>query len=442
MKAPTFRTFRSLICLALGAGAFALATPALARPARVAVLPFQGPSAERLRGAVVSKLSNTCEVVSLTDIRRAAASVKRQMGPNALWQVVSRKLNLSAVIKGQVTAGRRWQARLIVNQASSGISVGSVVISEPRPADLIREVARTAPPRLVSLVRRTQSGAAGPMARRPLPPSRASAGAAPLAESGNAPSDDEEAVETAVASASRAAGVQPPLLEASVGPRAIFRALTFADNYSGVPGYRLPGAAGMAAEVALYPAARMDVDSWVRNLGFVGALESSLGATTDGPDGSGPTPTGHRAYSVGLRSRIPLPIATVVLGADYGEQHFSLQLPGDVLSPEAHYGFVRPNVAGRLALGRISFTLSAGYLHVLEVSGITGPNGFPNASVRGGDAGVMLGYAFDQEMQVQLGADYRRYAYNMNAKMGDALTVGGALDEYFGLTAQFTYRFR
>ena len=30
----------------------------------------------------------------------------------------------------------------------------------------------------------------------------------------------------------------------------------------------------------------------------------------------------------------------------------------------------------------------------------------------------------------------------MNAKMGDALVVGGALDEYFGLTALFKYRFR
>jgi hypothetical protein len=453
MKAPTFRT---LICLALAAGAFMLATPALARPARIAVLPFQGPAAERLRGAVVNKLSNDCEVVPLTEIRRAAASVKRPMGPSALWQVVSRRLNLSAVIKGQVSAGRRWQARLIVNQAGSGVSVGSVVISEPRPADLIREVARSAPRRLVSLVRRTQGGGGmtrGSTARRPvaaLPDDRAAdtsdasgtaGGAEPLAPRERMVGDDEEAVESVAASGPRAAASRPPMLEASVGPRAIFRALTFADNYSAVPGYRLPGAAGVAAEVAFYPAAQMNVDSWLQNLGVRGSMETSLGATTDGPDGNAMA-TGHRAYAVGLRSRLPLPIATVLLGADYGEQHFSLQIPGNVLSPEAHYGFVRPNAAGRLSLGRISFALSVGYLHILGASGINGPDGFPNASIRGGDAGVTLGYAIDREMQVQLGADYRRYAYDMNAQMGDALVVGGALDEYFGLTALFTYRFR
>jgi hypothetical protein len=452
MKAPTFRTVpvRQLICLALAAGALLPAMPALARNARVAVLPFQGPSAGRLRGAVVTQLAGDCEIVPLTEIRRTAARVRRPIGPAALWQVVARKLNLAAVIKGEVTSGRRWQARMIVNQAGSGASVGSVVISDRRSADLIREAARTAPPQLLSLVRKTQS-AGGAAGRAPAVAdtgdsdvsAAAAAGAPePLGRREGVESVDSESVESVVASAPRLAPATPPMLEVSVGPRAIFRSLTFVDNYSAVPGYRLPGAAGIAAEVAFYPAAHMGVDGWLRNLGLVGVMESSLGATTDGPAGVGPMPTQHRAYTVGARSRMPVSVATVILGADYGEQHFSLQLPGGVLAPEVHYGFFRPSVAGRLALGHFSFVVSAGYLHILGTAGLTGPEGFPRASIRGGDAGVTLGYAIDKQMQVQLGADYRRYAYDMHAQMGDKLVVGGALDEYFGLTAMFTYRFR
>ena len=86
--------------------------------------------------------------------------------------------------------------------------------------------------------------------------------------------------------------------------------------------------------------------------------------------------------------------------------------------------------------------LSGGYLHILDAAGLTAAGRFPNATIRGGDAGATIGYAFDRGLQVQLGADYRRYAYTMNAQQNDALVVGGALDEYFGLTALLTYRFR
>ena len=423
MKAPTFRT-RSLICLALAAGAFMLASPALAKPARIAVLPFQGPSAERLRGAVVNKLSSSYEVVSLTEIRRAAASVTRPMGPAALWQVVSRRLDLSAVIKGQVTAGRRWQARLIVNQASSGVSVGSVVISEPRSADLIREVARTAPARLVSLVRRTHGGGAtarGSAARRPVAAladdrapdagdrSGTARAAEPLARREGMAGDDEDAVESLVASGSRAATSRPPMLEASVGPRAIFRALTFADNYSAVPGYRLPGAAGIAAEVAFYPAAQMNVDSWLQNLGLHGMIRDLAGRHHRRPRRKrhGHRPPGlhrgraqpaaaadrHRDARGGLRR-------AALLAAD-PRQRALARGPLRLRAPQ------RRRTAGPgphllRSFGRLpAHPRRSRHQRAQRV---------PQRQHPRRRCGRELGYAFDRDMQVQLGADYRRYA--------------------------------
>jgi hypothetical protein len=449
MKAPPIRIARPLLTLALAGGLLALAGPAFARNPRVAVLPFQGPAAERLRTVVVNQLARDCQVVSMAEIRRVAGSVNRPIGPTQLWRVVSQRLGLSAVIKGQITGGKRWQARLVVNQAQSGISVGSVVISDRRPSDLIREVARTAPARLVALVRRTQSGAA---AGRRQPLMAANAGevdaASPAAtddagSAGTGAGAEDEMAEVSEAPeiiVRRDKATPPPMLEASIGPRAIFRALTFSDNYSGVPGYRLPGAPGVAGEVAFYPGARMS--TWLSNVGLVGAFETSLGATTQNQPGSDPSPTRHFAYRAGVRARVPVAVATLMLGADYGEQHFSLQVPSGVMSPESHYGFFRPNIAGRVAFGRVSFVLSGGYLHILDAAGLTAGSRFPNATIRGGDAGATIGYAFDRGLQVQLGADYRRYAYTMNARQGDPLLVGGALDEYVGLTGLVTYRFR
>jgi hypothetical protein len=447
MKAPPRPIVRPLLPLALAAGLLALAGPAYARPPRIAVLPFQGPAAERLRNTVVNQLANECQVVSMAQIRRVATSVNRPIGPNELWQVVSRKLGLTAVIKGQITGGKRWQARIVVNQAQSGVPVGSVVISDRRPADLIREVARTAQPRLVALVRKTQPGGATTRRRPAMAMGTAAAAGeaastADMVEPGQVPVavEEDEISEAPEIIVRPGKSTPPPMFEASIGPRAIFRALTFSDNYSAVPGYRLPGAPGVAGEVAFYPGARMS--SWTSNVGLVGAFEASLGATTQNMPGAAPSPTRHLAYRVGVRGRVPIAVATLMLGADYGEQHFTLQVPSGVMSPESHYGFFRPNLAGRVAFGRFSFVLSGGYLHIVDAAGLTADSRFPNATIRGGDVGATIGYAFDRGLQVQLGADYRRYAYTMNARQGDALLVGGALDEYVGLTGLVTYRFR
>jgi hypothetical protein len=231
----------------------------------------------------------------------------------------------------------------------------------------------------------------------------------------------------------------PAMLEASIGPRAISRALTFSDNFSALPAYRLPGAPGLASEMSFYPGARSS--SWLGNIGLAGAFETSLGATTQSRPGAAETPTRHRAYRLGIRARVPATIATLLLGADYGEQHFVLQVP-DRLSVESHYGFLRPNLAARVAVGRVSFVLSAGYLQLRETGGLTASSLFPKATVRGSDVGLTMGYALDRSLEVQLGADYRRYAYTLNTEETDALRVGGAIDEYTGLTALLTYRFR
>ena len=382
------------------------------------------------------------------------------MGPNALWAVVSKRLNLSAVIKGQVTAGRRWQVRLVVNQASSGVGVGSVVTVARKPAESDpRSLARGAGeadlaspedpdgragrPPLQRQRRQRRQGASISRQRLGGPPAHAAlrrtGGAMAASANGEEAAPAEVTEETEESETQVSSAGQSTMLEASLGPRAIFRTLTFADNYSGVPGYRLPGAPGIAGEVSLFPAAR--TTGLMRNLGLAASLESSLGAQTQNAEG-GALPTRYLSYRAGVRARLPFTIGQVLLGADYGEQRFDLDLPEPLFSPKAAYGYLRPSIAGRVELGRFSVLLSAAYLHVTRMSGLTAPERFPNATVTAGDAAAAVGYAFDGGLELQVGADYRRFAYDMNVKEGDALIAGGAVDEYFGVTGLVTYRFR
>jgi hypothetical protein len=438
----THRLAGLLFALALGAGWLAAAGPAFAQPARIVVVPFQGMAGERVREAVINRLiADGYEVVSMAEIRRAVSEVGRQFGPGDRWQVVSSRLGLAAVIKGQVTGGNRWQAIIEVDHAQSSIPAGSVTVSALRPVGLVRAVSRTSWPRVVALLRQTLPGGA-------LAPRRSAVANAPgaaleqstaPAEAGAGADETDEGSGAPEIAVRRGKSLPPALLEASVGPRAISRTLTFSDNVSALPAYRLPGAPGLAGEVSFYPGARSA--SWLSNVGFTGAFETSVGATTQSRPGAAETPTRHLAYRVGMRARVPSTIATLLLGADYGEQDFALQVP-DRLSVESHYTFIRPNLAARLAFGRGSFVLSAGYLQLLETAGLTASGLFPKATVSGTDVGLTMGYALDRSLQVQLGADYRRYAYTMNTQETDALRVGGAIDAYAGLTALITYRFR
>ncbi len=438
----THRVAGLLFTLALGAGWLAAPDSAFAQPARVVVVPFRGMAAERVREAVIERLTTDgYEVVPMAEIRRAVSAVGRQYESGERWEVVASRLGLAAVIKGQVMSGSPWQARIDVDHAQGSMPAGSVFVSAPRPIGLVSAVSLTAWPRVATLLRRTLPGG-GALARRRATVANAAPGAAAapaaLAEARSG-SDETDDVSEGAQIARRGKRVPPTRLEASIGARAILRSLTFSDNVSAIPAYRLPGAPGIVGEASFYPAAQSS--SWIGNIGLTGAFETSLGATTQSRPGAAEIPTRHLAYRLGVRARLPASSATVILGADYGAQNFEVQVP-DRLSVESHYTFLRPNVAARLASGRLSFVLSAGYLQLRETTGLTDSGLFPNATVSGSDAGLTVGYAFDLDLQVQVGADYRRYAYTLNTQETDALQVGGATDVYTGVTALITYRFR
>jgi hypothetical protein len=233
--------------------------------------------------------------------------------------------------------------------------------------------------------------------------------------------------------------VPEPLLELSLGPRVMSRAFIYTDNVAGLPGYTLPAALGAFAEAELYPGAR--TTSAVRNFGLAGVYEASLGAKTVGRDGSGNNLTRGKSYRAGIRYRMKWTDSSVTLGGDYGEHSFDLQVD-DVIAPNVIYELFRPSVAGRMSLGVVSLGVTVAYLHVLSIGDLGNDDRFPRMTAKGAEVGVMVGYELDRDFELRLGADLRHYAHSMNVKQGDALIVGGAVDEHFGASLLINYRLR
>ena len=219
------------------------------------------------------------------------------------------------------------------------------MISDRRPADLIREVARTAPPRLVALVRKTAGGRG-----RRRRPGRWAPRAAPVAPRASGPRpprgqrravDGRPATRPATISEAPEIIVRPGKADAAADARGLHRAagdLPRAHLLRQLLGAcRATGCRAHRASPARWPF--IPGPAWApgpATSAWSAPSSRSLGATTQNQPGAAPSPTRHLAYRVGVRARVPVAIATLLLGADYGEQHFTLQRARrGVMSPES-----------------------------------------------------------------------------------------------------------
>jgi len=406
--------------------------PALAAPQRVTVSPFSGPGAEHLRTAMIARLPRRLQVLPVAQEARA-----------------------DAVVDGEIWIGKQWNVRLVVHNNRTGVAAGTLVWSGAQPRALMAEVLREAPAKLEArvnaLARRQRVAAASrrrssSTARRQVLPAAAGDTAAMAHDrSADTDSDADADAETPVARSedgrephARAVATDvSPLLEVSVGAGTIGRTLTFADNLSAAPGYSLPAASTLGGDLVVFPGAR--IGGGLGALGLAGAWETSIAAQTAGRDEQQSHPTRHLSYSFGARGRLPLGRATLLGGLDLGQQRFEVDLPGATLSPSVRYRFLRPSLGGRVGLDDFALSLSAAYLKVLAGSGLGGTV-FPRAQVRGFEFGARLAYAIAPELAVDLRLDFRRFAHDMNARPGDAMLVGGAVDDYLAAALRLSYR--
>jgi hypothetical protein len=232
----------------------------------------------------------------------------------------------------------------------------------------------------------------------------------------------------------------PALLELSLGPRVMSRAFIYTDNVANLPGYTLPAAIGVSADVEMYPAARSK--SAARNLGLAALWEASMGARTLGRDGDGSVTTRNNTYRVGARYRMQLSGSVLTLGGDYGQHRFDALIE-DAIAPNVVYSLFRPSLGFKAAVGSgFSLGITAAYLHVLAVGDLGDKDRFPRLTAKGAEVAALLGYTLDRDFEVRLQADLRHYAHHMNVRPGDPLPVGGAVDEHFGASLLIRYLMR
>jgi len=424
--------------LSLAVLSFSLLTMAAASASavgKVVVIPFQGPPIPVVQRAlyvcqrvVTSAIPPAYNLVPPADVAKAMAG-DRLVNPGDYASMAGR-VEGTAIIEGLITVEqrRRWRLRVTVRRANTGAPVGTVTWSGIGSRPLISNLQRNANQWVSSLLQRTGGPTAEP------------AGGAVAADEGG--SDDEESPSLSASASSGGRRRNGPSMWAfSLGPHVVSRAFVFTDNLAGLPGYNLPGAPALAAEVEFFPAAH--TNTVARNLGFAAFYETSIGAKTTTNDGSSGA-TLSRAYRVGARYRIPVASSAVLLGADYAQHYFNLQVDS-ALPPNVNYSAVRPSLTGRVAMGsKLTLSLTAAYLHILTVGQLASQDQWPNMTSLGAEASAMLSYQLDNDLELGVGADLRHYAHAMNVQQGEPMNrlVGGALDEHFGATMLLTYRLR
>jgi hypothetical protein len=433
---------RKIACLGLCAGFLAVVAgvhPAFAST-RVIVLPFEGPAADQIQGAIGPALPGDYALVPLAQLRRSMQQGGRLRGSEG-YAGLAHRLHAAALIGGKVTRDNRWHLRLYVRHGNSGAVAGTVVWSGASPKDLVDSVRWGASYWLQSMLAGAEAGPGMQVREAAFRQEVRGSGndEPPAITQSRSTARSPGSARPATATEGAAVQARPPAWEVSLGPRVLTRTFTYVDNISGLPGYTLSGAPAIVGQLELYPL--MFRADFYRNFGFAGYFETSIGAKTGDRAGAAAHATTLLAYRAGPRYRMTSDNFTVALGLDYGVHSFDMD--GENMAPNVRYSVLRPSIAGRSELARgLSLMVTAAYLHVLSVGDLDDKTKFPRVTAVGAELGIGVGYSIDRDFEVRLVADLRHYAHSMHVQVGDPLIVGGALDEHFGAALLISYRLR
>jgi hypothetical protein len=108
--------------------------------------------------------------------------------------------------------------------------------------------------------------------------------------------------------------------------------------------------------------------------------------------------------------------------------------------PDVSYRYITPDIRLRLGLAqRWRVYGRAAYLFIHDSGEIASENYFPRQSVGAAEGELAVGLLLAPAWELRLGADYRRYFFDLKPEPGAQLVAGGARDEY--LTGTVTLAF-
>jgi hypothetical protein len=452
---------------------------------RVAIDSFRGPQSAVMQDAVEGALLRNYFLVPDAQVVAAARKSGVRLRSDEDFAEVGRSLNVAAFVSGTTVKHRKnWRVEVVVRDGETGEAVARYDLTERRLNALAVTLARSTPRKLqVALAGRNtvepaeeepqvQTKLRPPVRLRDRPAeetedadrnSRSEKRARITSERDKdvdkekarskdrdrdrdreaAKDDDDDDVRTSSDRPSnRNDDVLPrPYLELGVGGKVFSRSMSFTENFSDIPAYRLDRATAVTIDFALHPFAIIEStrDSWAANLGLTGNVAYAMGITTEQTGTQGRARTEVHGYEVGARYRAALGIIDLAPRLTYVNETFAANL-GNV-SPDVDYKVMRMGVGIQLALSRQAFMrVSGDYLHVLSAGRLNDPDRFPRAVSRGVDLSLGAGYAFTDSVEAWLGVGLRRYGYDMKSRPGDTLIAGGAIDEYLSMTMGLTYR--
>ena len=482
--------------IARGAGAWAVtamaAATAIAAPApdadgelaqRVAIDSFRGPQGAVVQDAVESALLRRYFLVPDAQVTEAARKSGVRLRSDEDFAEVGKSLNVAAFVTATVKRNKNWRVEMVVRDGETGEAVARYDVTDRRLEGLAAALARATPRRLQVLLASHTDGdadeeallrakvrpAARPGARPPGDAdedaernaqvrrrARPTDGKARDGKAGKGgqdkgdgkdakdAKDDEDADETAAddqPARGRGDAIPRPYLELGGGGRVFSRSMTFTDNVSNIPAYRLDRATAITIDMALHPFAMMEStrDDWIAGFGLTGNVTYAMGVTTEQAGTQGRARTEVHGYELGLRYRAALGPVDVTPRLGFIAETFAANV--GTVSPDVDYRVVRAGLGTQVFLSRQAFMrANIDYLDVLSAGRLNDADRFPRAITRGVDVGMGAGYAFGDSIEAWVAVGLRRYGYDLKVKPGDTLIAGGALDEYVSMSMGLTYR--
>jgi hypothetical protein len=231
-------------------------------------------------------------------------------------------------------------------------------------------------------------------------------------------------------------------LELAVGPRFLWRDLSWSPASPNLSPYSVGHAPAIGAFLAWYPAAHFR-GGWLSNIGVATWIEYTPGLTSERPSDGARFPTSESDYWGGLRGRLVFGVAEAALTLGGGQQSFifhSGAVPRASLGelPDVQYTYGRAGVDLRVTLpAHISLALGGGYRYVFSA----GDSGFllqqmtyfQHAKITGFDGTVAAGYRFFPIVEARAGIDVRRYAITAGT---NTYNVTSGTDQYIGAWVQ------
>lgn len=414
---------------------------------RVALGSFRGPHAARVRDAVEGALLRRYYLVPESMVTEAARQSGGGLRSDEDFAAVGKTLNVKAFVSATVSKQKGWQVEMMIRQGATGQPIGRFAWSDRRINDLAASLARSTPQRLRAVMsdgivaRQADAPAAVVSSAREADAPEAVVSSSP--RKGPPPAkkeDDDDDSEGDSDPVSHAGTI--PYFELGLGGRVFNRSLSYRDNVSGLPGYKLSGASGAAIEAALnlFAGFRQTAGTWQAGLGLTVNFNYGLavGSTVNG--GAGSSPTNVFGYELGLRDQIGVGSGFVIPHVGYVVDSFSANIAG-ANSPDVSYHSLRVGLGVRLTpTSHTSIRASVDYLDVLSAGALNGDDRFPRATVQGLDLSLGGAYQFAESFEVQLQGSLRRYGIDTKVTPADPLVVGGAIDQYLSMTMGVTYR--